>query len=363
MSMKKENSAIRSIAILRLSALGDVCLTIPLVRSLQKHLPNTTIYWIIGRQYYSLVDNLSDVHFIVIDTPRSLKQYWECFRILKQFHFDVLLMPQDTLRAHLISLFISANRKYGYARSYGRACQYLFISHTVKSKHEHAIHSYLRFSEAIGITDKTIHWQLPISEKENQESQKILALHPGKWLAICLSSSKARKDWPYDRYLPLLQDLQKKWAFNVLLIGKYEPQWGPILTALKQQIQCPIIDLTGKTSLKQLTALLAQVDGLLSPDTGPVHIATALNTPVVGLYAVTSSEETGPYGSPWTLNKFPEAVRIFLKKDPAKLSSHPRVRSPQAMSLISIDEVKDQLNALFDSQGFDKKPAFTDDNP
>ncbi len=104
----------------------------------------------------------------------------------------------------------------------------------------------------------------------------------------------------------------------------------------------------GKSSLKRLTALLDEVDVLLSPDTGPLHIAQAMGTPVVGLYAVAPPEKTGPYFSQrWVVNKYPLAVKTILKKDPAKVSWHERVHSSNAMKLIEVSEVVSKLDELF----------------
>ena len=131
---------------------------------------------------------------------------------------------------------------------------------------------------------------------------------------------------------------------------------------ISNQLEALPLNLVGKSSLKQLTALLGEVDVLLSPDTGPLHIAQAMGTPVVGLYAVAPPEKTGPYFSQqWVVNKFPEAVKTILGKDPAKISWRERVHSREAMALITVDEVKHKLEKIF--SGAEKENArVTHDN-
>src|ERR1700722_16388317 len=150
---------IRSIGLLRLGALGDVCLTVPLVRLLQRHLPHAEIHWMIARSFYPLVEGLPHVNFIVGDKPQSIRQYWQCYIKLKSYFFDALLVPQATLRTNVLSACIKAKVKYGYDSLHSRDLQCLFVDRTVAAKPEHLLDSFLRFAEPFGITDKTIEWR------------------------------------------------------------------------------------------------------------------------------------------------------------------------------------------------------------
>ncbi len=346
----------RSMAILRLSALGDVCLTIPLVRLLQQQLPSTQMHWIINRRCYPLVEDLPNIHFIVIDKPSSFKTYWTCYQILRHFSFDVLLMPQATMRTNILSLFIKAHKKYGYDSLHSRNYQKYFITHSIASEPEHLLDSFLRFAEPWRTQSAHLDWPLPIRTQDRQWIQSLCAPHSGHWLAICLHSSKKERDWPVDRYLTLLQKLAKQWSFNLFLIGDDGHKNLTMVTRIIHELSLPCINLIGKTSLKQLTAVLAHADVLVSPDSGPVHIATALHTPVVGLYAVASPEKTGPYRqSRWIINKFPTAAHQLLKKQPTDMHWHARIHDQTAMAMISIDDVHKKLNDAFTYLRF--KPA------
>ncbi len=115
---------------------------------------------------------------------------------------------------------------------------------------------------------------------------------------------------------------------------------------MTQQIakQTSAIDLAGATSLGQLAALYQEVELLIAPDTGPAHIATAVGTSVIGLYAVAPGELSAPYCSRDLLvDKYPDAVKRFLKKDMSKLRWVTRVHHPQTMSLITVVDVMGKL--------------------
>ena len=342
------NNAINSIGILRFSALGDVCLTIPLVKTLQKHLPRTEIYWVISRPFYPLVAGLSNVKFIIIDKPKSLIDYWYCYRQLKTYYFDVLLVPQATLRSNILCGLAKARVKYGYEKLHSRDFQRWFVNKTVSAKPEHLIESFLRFLEPFGIIDDEINWKLPLEKSDREWVKNQLASFSGKWIAICPCASKEERNWLCERYIATINQLKKYWNFNVILIGGSSPLEKTIAQVISKQLQAPCLNLVGKSSLKQLAALLGEVDVLLSPDTGPLHIAQAMGTPVVGLYAVASPERTGPYFSKrWIINKHPLAVKTILKKDPLRAAWRVRVHSLEAMKLITVDEVVNKLEKLF----------------
>jgi heptosyltransferase I len=109
------------------------------------------------------------------------------------------------------------------------------------------------------------------------------------------------------------------------------------------------LNLCGKTTPKQLAALLGQVDVLIAPDTGSVHIARAMDTPVIGLYAVASPKLTGPYQRmEYCVDRYPQAVKKFLGKDVNQLLWNTRVHHADAMSLIEVDDVMQQISRVLE---------------
>ncbi len=99
-----------------------------------------------------------------------------------------------------------------------------------------------------------------------------------------------------------------------------------------------------KTDLKQLLAILKIAAIAIAPDTGPAHLANAVGTPVIGLYATSNPDRTGPYlNSELTVNRYREAVQKQLKKNVNKISWGKRVRNPKAMDMITVEEVRDRL--------------------
>lgn len=344
-----------SLAIFRLSALGDVCLTVPLVRLIQQHFPATRLYWIISRACYPLVENLSGVEFIVIDKPRTVRDYWRCYRKLRPYQFDILLVPQATWRSNIMGLFIRACVKYGYDRLHSQDMQRWFVRGIVPSHKEHLLDSFLRFTEPLGILNKTIDTALPLTEKDWQRADELLKEAAKKRLAVCLSASRPVRNWPVSCYIDTIRALQERWRFNVILVGGNSDLERRRAEELVRAFPSRVLNLVGQTDVKELTAILGKSDVLLSPDSGPVHLANALRTPVVGLYAASRPKKTGPYFyCEYVVNYFNQACELLLRKNPDTVSWHHRFKNDAPMRLIPVDCVVAQLHRVFEELAFEK---------
>lgn len=343
-------NAIRRIALVRLSALGDVTLIAALVRTLQKHLPDCEITWITSSAMHAFLQDLQGVEFIVIDKPAGIGDYLAFGRKMRARRFDVLLATQASLRINLLYPFIRADLKIGFDRRRARDGQWLFVRRRIRfHPRQHLLESFFAFLEPLGIDDKTIEWNIPIAAGERAWVQR--AVGTGRpLLAVNPSASKAERNWKAERYAAVIQHAQTRWGAQVVLTGGPGSDEHALGERIQQRLKTPAGNLIGKTSPKQLAALLAHCDALLAPDTGPVHIAAALGTPVVGLYAVAPSWLSGPWGyQHLAVDRYDEAVRALLGRDPQTLAWVKRVHGKHrdAMTLIEVDDVLARLALIF----------------
>ena len=335
----------KRICILRLSALGDVIMTVPMVRALQASFPKAQITWVIDRVAHRLLDGLSGVDFIVIDKPKSLLDYYRFWRLMRQQRFDVLLAMQASLRTNLMYPLINAQRKVGFDGARAKDGHSWFVTETIKAQQNHLLEGFMSFATHIGAKlPKTLKWQLAIAKREQEWLASML---DKPYIVINPAASKAERNWLVLRYVQLIKQIQATY-----------PAYEVVLSGAPNDLDCvaPIIEQTGvrsfvgKTSLKQLTALLEKATLLIAPDTGPVHIASAVNTPVIGLYAVITSKLSGPYLSQsLTVDKYDEALRHCLKKDSTLVAWGTRVHSLDAMALIQVDDVFEKVQGFFKS--------------
>lgn len=345
-----------NIVIVRFSALGDVTLVVPAVRSLQRSFPNATITWITSPLAYSLLQGLEGVQFEVFEKPRSLADYRAFYRAFSQREFDVVLAMQANLRINLLYPALHAPIKIGFDRTRAREGQWLFCNQTIPFANSHLADSFLAFAAQLGANISEIEWNLPVAEAEHSWAREQLKHLPRPLIAIHPFASKQERNWIFERYVEVIQAAVSKWHAGLVFTGGNSQNERDFCAKLASIAPDNTINLCGLTTPKQLAAVLAQADVLVAPDTGPVHLARAMSTPVVGLYAVASPTLSGPYkAQEYIVNRYPEAVRKFLGKDPDCVPWNTRVHNPEAMALIQTEDVMQQLGKLFDSSEATRK--------
>ena len=331
----------RRICIVRLSALGDVCLAVPLVRTLQRNFPDARITWVIGRAAYQLLEGLDGVEFVVVDKRNPLSSR----RQLRGRSFDALLAVQASWPAHLLLTAIRSPVRLGFDPKRAKDFHGWFINQPIPAAEEHLLDGFLSFASVLGARERVVEWRLPISEADHAFARAQLA-DDVQWLAVNPMASKIQRNWMPERYAAVMDYAIESWNWKIVLTGGpslLEVQFaGEVLDFLKHKAR--VTNLVGKTTPKQLAAVLARSRALIAPDTGPVHLATAMGTPVIGLYAVAPSKLSGPYLSrELVVDRFPDAVRTILRRNPVDVPWGTRVHTQKAMELIQVTDVLDKL--------------------
>ncbi len=333
-----------SICILRLSAVGDICHMLPVVRTIQKFWPNTDITWVIGKLEYTLVCDIPNIKFIIFDKSKGFSAMISLQRIFKDKSFDVLLHMQMSLRASVASLFIPAKIKLGFDRASAKDLQWLFTNHKLqKSRSGHVIDNFFNFIETLGLADRVMEWDLPIPPEARQYAKQQLPNNNIFIISPC--SSMAYRNWNTKNYAEIADYAHAHYGFTIVLTGgpsEIEKNYGEEIT---NNANVKIMNLIGETNLKQLCAILSRAKLLLSPDSGPAHIATAVNLPVIGLYATTNPKRAQPYLSErYTVSKYHEAVLAKYGKKVDEVAWGTRVRDPGTMDRITFNDVKQKLD-------------------
>jgi heptosyltransferase I len=117
--------------------------------------------------------------------------------------------------------------------------------------------------------------------------------------------------------------------------------------AIGARLSVPFVDLIGRDTIKQLLALLERAALVLTPDAGPMHLATAVGTPVLGLQAASNPARSGPYlDRRWCVDRYDAAARRYLGRPAAELSWGTKIERPGVMGLISVEDVIERLDAF-----------------
>ncbi|HJP05262.1 MAG: glycosyl transferase [Chromatiales bacterium] len=338
----------KSILILRLSAIGDCCNALPVVRTLQATYPEAQISWVIGTTEHSLLEGADGIEFITLDKSRGIGGLLDLRNKLGGRRYDILLHMNASMRANLASMVINARRRVGFDKARARDYQWLFTTERIPAQaNQHVVDGLFGFVEYLGISERTMRWDIPVSETDQQSATRLAT----KDVPICVispcSSQRARnfRNWGIQRYIQLVSYLQETFGARVILTGAATPVEKNYGHQIVKACGADVSNLVGRTRLKELLAIIERADLLICPDSGPAHMATAVGTPVIGLYATSNRWRTGPYLSQHlVVDRYPEAVQAEFAKPVSELRWGQRVRDPAAMDLVAVDDVKAKVD-------------------
>lgn len=333
------DQTIKNIAVVRLSAIGDVCHAMVVIAALQKRYPAAQITWITGPLEAQLVCLLPGVNVQVYDKTSGFSGMLALRKALAGIQFDVLLHLQWSLRASLLTKMVRAKRRIGFKKAYSREKQHWFVNEFGdEPRSPHVLDSFLAIAAKLGVTDISLPLELVLPGKPGALPESYVVMNP--------SASKSERNWTLEGYRAVLHWCQAQ-GLQVVLTG------GPSHAekALAAELQeGNAINLVGKTNLAQMLAVLQGAKWVLSPDTGPAHMATLVGTPVIGLYAHSNPKRTGPYND---LDKVVSVYEACAEKEYGKpVSELPwasRVHDPEAMQQITAEQVIAQLALLLES--------------
>ena len=344
-----------AVCIIRLSAIGDTCHTVPVVRAIRAAWPDTPLTWIVGRIEHGLLAGLDGVDFAVLDKSRGWAGYWDLRRELRGRRFDLLLHMHASMRANIVSTFVDAPTRLGFDRARARDYQWLFTNTKLPATpQQHVMDGLFEFADAIGVPHGEPRWDIPVSDADRGfAAAHIDAGRPALLISPCTGQRfRNYRNWRVERYAAVADYVARRYGAQILLTGgrtAIEEEYGREISV---RTGAPVTNLIGKTTLKQLLALIARASVVLCPDSGPAHMATAVATPVVGLYATSNRHRTGPWASQHlVVDKYPQAVERELGKRVEDLRWGERVRSPDAMDLIEVEEVARKLDRAFAERG------------
>ena len=261
--------------------------------------------------------------------------------------FDVLLDLQLSLRASLVSLLIRAPSKIGFDRARARELQWLFTNCAIEPiEREHVLDSFMGFVRACGIEPKAPAWDLILPPEACAYAQRVIP-DTQATLVISPCSSHRARNWSAQNYALLADHAVINRGMRVLLVGGRSALEKRMGLAIAEEAEAPVDNLIGQDTLPELLATLARATVLVSPDSGPAHMATMVGCPVIGLYAATRTARAGPYYSrSWCIDKYDEAARRFLGKPAAQIPWTKKIERPGVMDLIELNEVTSRLDAL-----------------
>lgn len=298
------------------------------------------------------MSGLDGVDFVLFDKSRGRRAYLDVRRELAGRRFELLLNMHSSMRANILSLMVPARTSLGFDRARGKDFQWLFCRNRLApTPQQHVMDSLFEFATTIGVPRDDLRWDIPLAQSDRTfAAAQIDTSHPSLVISPCAGSRfRNFRNWGIDRYAEVADFAAEELGARIILSGgttETERDYG---SGIAELARTSVTNLIGQTTLKQLLAVLERSSVVLSPDSGPAHMATAVGTPVVGLYATTNRHRAGPYNSQdLVVDKYPEAVRSEFGASVDEISWGRRVRNPDAMSLITVADVRPKLLEAFE---------------
>lgn len=347
-------SASSSLCLLRLSALGDVTHVVPLVRTLQQARPGVPLHWIIDKAGHKLLDGLPGVVFHPYDKKTGLAGMRALRATFPPGRFEALLQMQVAFRANVLSAFVPAQRRIGYDKARSKDLHGLFINERIPDRPGiHVLEAIGSFCEPLGIVQTGVSWDLAVPENAVEWAQAQWQDDGRPVLMISPCSSHVRRNWYADRYAAVANHASAR-GWRVVLCGGRSTLERDMSDAILAQLHTPALDLVGKDTLKQLPALLARAALVMTPDSGPMHIANAMGVKVLGLHAASNPHRSGPYSDRrYCVDRYDDAARRFLGKPASALKWGAKIEFDDVMQLITVEDGI----AAFERYVADHRPA------
>jgi heptosyltransferase I len=258
---------------------------------------------------------------------------------------------QVALRANLLSRAVNAPLRIGYDRARSKDLHGFFVNCRIPARTgEHVLDAMASFIEPLGLRQTEVRWDIPIPD----EARDFAARHlPDATPTLLVSpvSSHRKRNWRPERYAAVMDHAALRHGWHVVLCGGPTALEREVGDAILAKMHARPLDLIGKDTLKQLLALLERSALVLCPDSGPMHMANAVGTKVLGLHAASNPKRSGPYSDlRWCVDRYDAAARKFKKKPGEALPWGTKLEYRDVMDLVEVDDAIERFEAFAEAR-------------
>jgi heptosyltransferase I len=285
------------IGIVMMSAVGDAVHVLPVINALKAHRPRCRITWVLQPGPATLVRGHRSVDDIVLfDRAKGIRAFLDVRRELASRPLDVVLALQVYFKAGIVTSFTHAPVKLGFDRVRARDANWLFTTHRIPPcpAGQHVQDQYFECLDALGVPHEPVVWDLGPWPEERDWQREFFSRIDRPAVALVIATSKAQKDWIPERWAEVIDVLYDEYGLQPVLVGgRSERELRAEQIIMSRASRKPLSALG--SGLRKLVAILDGSALVIAPDTGPLHMAVALDRPVISLMGYTNPKRTGPY--------------------------------------------------------------------
>jgi len=285
------------VGIVMMSAVGDAVHVLPVINALKRHQPTTHITWVLQPGPATLVRGHRAVDDIVLfDRANGLRAFTDVRRELSVRRFDVVINLQVYFKAGIVTSLTRAPVKLGFDRARARDFNWLFTNRKIPphALGQHVQDQYFEFLTALGVPHEPVGWDLGPWSHERQWQQEFFSGIDRPAAAIVVATSKPQKDWLPERWADVVDALFADYGLQPVLVGGRSLRERHAEQVIMERARHRPVSALG-SGLRNLVGILDGSALVLAPDTGPLHMAVALDRPVISLIGYTNPKRTGPY--------------------------------------------------------------------
>ena len=289
--------AVRDVCVVLLTGLGDVVHGLPVVNALKRANPECRITWVVEPMPSHVLRPHPSVDRVVLDERRrGVAGVVDLWRKLRPLRFDLTLNLNYLAKSLWPTLLSGAPRRVGFER--GRSPEGVWLAvneHLAPRPKRHTQDMFLDFLDHLEIPREPVEWRIEITESEREAQRAFFREFDGRpVVAVVPATAKQRKDWLPERYVQLVDALERDFGFRVVLVGGRGERETRIAREIVDGAEVAPLWRMGDP-VRDMIWMLEGSDLVIAPDTGPLHLARALETPVIGLYGHTNPWRVGPY--------------------------------------------------------------------
>lgn len=328
--------------------MGDIIHALPFLKAVKDRFPDASVDWAVSKNLRGILEDNPLINELIVfdkdswksirNIPKTSGDISRLRRTLKSRNYDIVVDLQGLLRSGLMSLSTPSPLRVGFADA-REGSRFMYNRKVSVNGITHAVDKNLEIAKAIGAAVKRAEFPLNIDDKSRRKIKALLG-DVKEYILILPSARWSSKRWPPENFAALISKLSipcvisGSGADREICLKLIKNIFGTGQTTKQPKI----INLCGETSLKELTALIEGAKAVVSNDSGPMHIAAALNRPVVALFGPTDPSKTGPYG--WQKNKNLKVIKTGVSCSPCFKK---RCKEPLCMTEISAERVFDKL--------------------
>lgn len=287
------------ILIVRLSAIGDVIQTMPVACALRERFPDAMLAWAVERRAGTLLQGHEALDELIMLPRGWLKSpggVWRLRRKLRDLRFDVTVDVQSLTKSAVPAWLTGARRRVGFGNPGGRELSKWFNNEQVDPKSTHVIDRYLELLGPLGIRSPTVRFQVPEQAEARESAERTIDREglAGGFAIINPGAGWPSKLWPAERYAAVARHLGDAWRLPTLVVWAGQAERAAAQQIVGEGGESAV--LAPPTTLPELAALARRAKLFIGADTGPLHLAVAVDTPCVGLYGPWPAARHGPYG-------------------------------------------------------------------